>query len=142
MPRKKTEKPQDTIKFYNKYNRHLYNSAGSRSELPSLTQQGQGISMAEMIRKFSRGDIPPLAQSAFHGHDVDMDKFTGSKPIGDLSEVSQLLKEEKASREEKKELAELRTSEAEKKEAKPTEGTSEAMKATESESAAEAPKEA
>lgn len=85
-------KQKKTITFYNKYNRHEYNSAGWTSDQPSQTSQGEALSMAEIIRKFTRGEIPPLAEAAFHGRNIDINAHSGSRPPEDYTEVEQELK--------------------------------------------------
>lgn len=98
MPRKKTEK-KDTI-ILTKYNRHQFVSVGEINNEPSQTSQGEAISMAEMIRRYTRGEIPPMAQSAFYGHDVDIDAYEGHKhsedPLTEMAEVRNQLEISKA----------------------------------------------
>lgn len=91
MPRK-TQVPA----FHTKYNLETKSARGETNDLPSQTSQGEGITMAEMIRRYTRGEIPPLAQAAFHGHDVDMDKHHGHTMRPDMAEISALAEEERA----------------------------------------------
>ena len=96
MPRK--TKNETRLIFYNKYNRHLYNSKGWTTDKPDMAEKGQGTTMAEMIRKFTRGEIPPLAKSAFHGYNIDEENFEGSRHPEDLAEVGQAAQELERSR--------------------------------------------
>jgi len=91
---KQTLKP--TQKIWTKYTRQNHTVRGEINTSPSLTQQGMSVTMSEMIRRYTRGDIPPLAQSAFHGTDIDMDKTEGAKP---MSIIDQLHDQQEAVRE-------------------------------------------
>jgi len=88
MPRKKQTK-KDTL-ILTKYNRHKYNFKGEINNEPSQTSQGEAVSMAEMIRRYTSGDIPPLAQAAFYGTDINIDDYEGAKPMEDLTELDNI----------------------------------------------------
>lgn len=110
MAKKKPQTQQ--FNFLNKYQAYARTTLGETNTEPSQTSQGEAISMAEMIRRYTRGEIPPLAEAAFHGKDIDMDKYDGSRHPGDLSEVSTLAQQEKDRQQEVKALEGLKTSEA------------------------------
>ena len=103
-----TKKKTQTIQFYNKYNRHEYTSPGTKTGEESLTQPGEGITIAEMLRMSARGEIPPMAMSAFHGYNVDIDEVDGTLPqdltdienkVTELNQLKEKAKAEKAVRE-------------------------------------------
>ena len=79
-------KKKSQLRYVSKWN--TLKTRGEKNTLPSLTSQGEGVSMAEMIRRYTRGEIPPLAKHAFHGVDVDINKF-GSKQPDDLTEMQE-----------------------------------------------------
>ena len=82
-------KPQ-LVPFVNKYSIKQHNDYHAETfKLPSLAVPGESISITEMIRRHVAGEIPPLAMSAFHGYDVDMDEHIG-KPMQDLTELDEL----------------------------------------------------
>ena len=90
MSRQKNAKQ---ITILTKYNRHKHVTPGSSSELPSVTSQGEALSMAEIIRRYTRGDIPPLAEAAFHGRDLNINEMDGTRPMEDLTDAQQVQEE-------------------------------------------------
>lgn len=106
---KKSQKQAQNFKHTTKYEAYNNKPRGEKFILPSKTSQGEAVSMADMIRRYTRGEIPPLAANAFHGYDVDMDLHYGSRPASDLTEIEQEVNAAKAAEKERKLQSKLQT---------------------------------
>ena len=86
MPRAKKPAKQ----FVCKYDLTGKDFSGETFTMPSLAVPDQSYTIKEMIQMSVRGEIPPLAMSAFHGIDVDLDAFDG-RPHNDLTELDEFV---------------------------------------------------
>lgn len=84
------------VTYYNKYDRHKYQSQGERSTEPSQTIEGESYTMAELIRMSVTGEIPQMAKAAF-SYDPDgtsLDDDISERNITDLTDTTEIIEKQ------------------------------------------------